>query len=118
MVSTLAVILAGIAVFWMVLYALFGKKEIDPETGEPIEKEEGLSVDMFIAMWRTKRLLGGFIDRVSRINPRFWKVYADVGIALGYMGMVYVFYALAKTAAQTLQTKGQQAGGVQLVIQV
>ncbi len=116
MVSTLAVILAGIAVFWMVLYALFGKKEIDPETGEPIEKEEGLSVDMFIAMWRTKRLLGGFIDRVSRINPRFWKVYADVGIALGYMGMVYVFYALAKTAAQTLQTKGQQAGGVQLVI--
>ncbi|WP_367883131.1 zinc metalloprotease [Thermococcus peptonophilus] len=69
---------------------------------------------MFIAMWRTKRLLG-FIDRVSRINPRFWKVYADVGIILGYMGMVYVFYALAKTAVQTLQTKGQQAG-VQLVI--
>lgn len=114
MVSTLAVILAGIVGFWIVLYALFGKKEIDPETGEPIEKEEGLSVNMFIAMWRTKRLLG-FIDRVSRINPRFWKVYADVGIILGYMGMVYVFYALAKTAVQTLQTKGQQAG-VQLVI--
>ncbi|MBP1911563.1 site-2 protease family protein [Thermococcus stetteri] len=114
MVSTLAVILAGIAIFWAVLYALFGRKEIDPETGEPIEKEEGLSVDMFIAMWRTKRLLG-FIDRVSRVNPRFWKVYADIGIALGYMGMVYVFYALAKTAMQTLQTKGQQAG-VQLVI--
>jgi len=112
--STLIAVIAGILAFWAVMYALFGKKEIDPVTGEPIEKEEGLTVDLFIAMWRTKRLLG-FIDRVSRLNPRLWKVYSDIGIVLGYIGMVYVFYALFKTAMKALQTHGSQAG-VQLVI--
>jgi membrane-associated protease RseP (regulator of RpoE activity) len=114
MVSRLALVIGGITLFWVLVYAVFGKKEINPETGEPLEKEEGLNVDFFIAMWRTKRLLG-FIDRVSRINPRFWKVYADVGVALGYMGMAYVFYALTKTAMRTLHTGGRGAG-VQLVI--
>ncbi|NJE05549.1 PDZ domain-containing protein [Thermococcus sp. M36] len=103
--STLIMAITGIAVFWTVLYALFGRKE---------EKEEGLSVDMFIAMWRTKKLLG-LIDRVAGKNRRFWRVYSDVGIALGFMGMAYVFYALFKTALQTIQTGGEQAG-VQLVI--
>jgi membrane-associated protease RseP (regulator of RpoE activity) len=112
--STLVIVIVGIILFWTLLYAFFGKREIDPETGEPIEKEEGLSVDLFIAMWRTKRLLG-FIDRLSRINPRFWKVYGDIGIALGYIGMAFVFYALLKTAMRVIQTGGENAG-VQLVI--
>ena len=109
-----AVIIIAITAFWLTLYALFGKKEIDPETGKPVKKEEGLSVDLFIAMWRTKRLLG-FIDRLSRINPKFWKVYGDIGIALGYMGMAFVFYALLKTALETLRTRTSPSG-VQLVI--
>ena len=109
-----AVIIIAITAFWLTLYTLFGKKEIDPETGKPVEKEEGLSVDLFIAMWRTKRLLG-FIDRLSRINPKFWKVYGDIGIALGYMGMAFVFYALLKTALETLRTRTSPSG-VQLVI--
>ncbi|GAB6136523.1 site-2 protease family protein [Thermococcus prieurii] len=114
MASTLVTVLIGIAAFWLVLYTLFGKKEIDPETGEPIEKEEGLSVDFLVAMWRTKRLLG-FIDRLSGVNRRFWRVYSDIGIALGYLGMAYVFYALLKTAMETLRTKSAPSG-VQLVI--
>ncbi|WP_456422671.1 site-2 protease family protein [Thermococcus sp.] len=114
MVSIAVIVVVALTAFWLVLYSLFGKKEIDPETGEPVEKEEGLSVDFLIAMWRTKRLLG-FIDRLSRLNPRFWKVYGDIGVALGYMGMAYVFYALLKTAIKTLQTKSAPAG-VQLVI--
>ncbi|ASJ06240.1 site-2 protease family protein [Thermococcus pacificus] len=103
--TVLITVIAGIAAFWMILYALFGRKE---------EKEEGLTVDMFIAMWRTKRLLG-FIDGISRKNRKLWRVYADVGIALGFMGMGYVFYALLKTAMQTVR-QGGQGGGVQLVI--
>ncbi|NJE04317.1 site-2 protease family protein [Thermococcus sp. MV11] len=103
--STLMAVIVGIIAFWMILYALFGRRE---------EKEEGLTVDMFIAMWRTKKLLG-FIDRLSSKNRRFWKVYADVGIALGFMGMVYVFYALFKTAVRAVQTGGE-GSGVQLVI--
>jgi len=114
MASTVVIVIAAIIAFWLILYTLFGKKEVDPETGAPVEKEEGLSVDFFIAMWRTKRLLG-FIDRVSRANRRFWKVYSDIGIALGYMGMAYVFFMLLTTAIKTLQTKESPAG-VQLVI--
>lgn len=104
MVSMLIAVVVAVTLFWTLLYALFGRRE----------KEEGLSVDMFIAMWRTKRLLG-FIDRLSRVNPRFWKVYGDVGIALGFLGMAYVFYALTKTGLKVIQTGGKQAG-VQLVI--
>ena len=103
--STVILVIIGLTLFWTLLYALFGKRG---------EREEGLSVDMFIAMWRTKRLLG-FIDRISRVNPRFWKVYGDIGISLGFLGMVYVFYALAKTALKVIQSEGKQAG-VQLVI--
>ncbi|AEK73267.1 membrane-associated metalloprotease [Thermococcus sp. 4557] len=103
--TTLIAVIVGIAAFWVILYALFGRRE---------EKEEGLTVDLFIAMWRTKRLLG-FIDGLARRSRRFWKVYADVGIALGFMGMVYVFYALLRTALRTIQSGGA-GGGVQLVI--
>ncbi|MDI3476188.1 MAG: hypothetical protein PWQ95_1916 [Thermococcaceae archaeon] len=102
--NTLITVGLAIIAFWTILYLLTDREE----------KEEGLTVDMFVAMWRTKRLLG-FIDRLSRINRRFWKVYADIGIAVGFIGMAYVFYALAKTAATTLSSRGEQAG-VQLVI--
>jgi len=103
--STLLIVIIGIVAFWMILYALFGRRE---------EKEEGLTVDLFIAMWRTKRLLG-LIDSLAGKAKRFWKVYADVGIVLGFAGMAYVFYALLKTAMRTIQTGGEQSG-VQLVI--
>jgi len=103
--TTWMLITAGIIVFWTILYVLFKDRS---------NEEEGLSVDFLIAMWRTKRLLG-FIDRLARRNKKFWKVYADIGIALGFMGMAYVFYALFKTAVATLKSGGQ-SGGVQLVI--
>ncbi|WP_297090413.1 site-2 protease family protein [Thermococcus sp.] len=103
--STLITVIIGIAAFWIVLYALFGRRE---------EKEEGLTVDLFVAMWRTKRLLG-FIDSIAGKARRFWRAYGDVGIVLGFAGMAYVFYALLKTAMKTVQTGGESSG-VQLVI--
>ena len=103
--TTLIAVIAGIIAFWGILYALYGKRE---------EKEEGVTVDFFIAMWRTKRLLG-FIDSMAKRGPKFWRVYGDIGIALGFIGMIYVFYALFKTAIVTLKTGGENAG-VQLVI--
>lgn len=105
MVSTLVTVLGGIVAFWIIVYTLLRDRS---------NEEEGLAVDLFILMWRTKRMLG-FIDGLAGKARKFWKVYADVGIALGFMGMAYVFYALLKTAMSTLQTHGKQAG-VQLVI--
>ncbi|ASJ09832.1 metalloprotease [Thermococcus sp. P6] len=103
--GTLTQIIIGITAFWIVLYGLFGRRG---------EREEGLTVEMFIAMWRTKRLLG-LIDSIARRSRRFWRAYADAGIAVGFAGMAYVFYALLKTAIKTVQSHGGQAG-VQLVI--
>lgn len=103
--TTLIVVITGIVAFWAILYALFGKKE---------EAEEGLTVDVLVAMWRTKRLLG-LIDGIARRGKRFWRIYGDIGIILGFLGMAYVFYALFRTAMRTITTGGEQAG-VQLVI--
>ncbi|WP_297070277.1 site-2 protease family protein [Thermococcus sp.] len=105
MSSTLVMIILGILGFWSVLYALFGRRE---------EREEGLSVDMFVAMWRTKRLLG-FIDSLAGKAKKLWRVYGDIGIVVGFGGMSYVFYVLFKTAMSALRTRGV-AQGVQLVI--
>ncbi len=107
MVSTLIIVIAGIMAFWVLVYAAFGRREEENE-------EEGIAVDLFVIMWRTKRVLG-FIDRLASRGRKFWKVYGDVGIALGFLGMAFVFYALLKTAIATIQTHGKQAG-VQLVI--
>ncbi len=105
MSSTLVMIILGILGFWSVLYALFGRRE---------EREEGLSVDMFVAMWRTKKLLG-FIDSLAGKAKKLWRVYGDIGIVVGFGGMSYVFYVLFKTAMSALRTRGA-AQGVQLVI--
>ncbi len=92
--------------FWSVLYLAFGKKSE--------EKDEGLQIDLFIAMWRTKRLLG-FIDSIANKYKRFWRVYATLGIFVGYAGMLFVFYMLIKSALIAVKAKAQVAG-VQLVI--
>ncbi|WP_297435714.1 site-2 protease family protein [Thermococcus sp.] len=102
---TLITVIAGIIIFWSVLYVLFGRRE---------EREEGINVDMFIAMWRTKRLLG-FIDGTAQKARKLWKVYGDIGIVVGFGGMSYVFYMLFRTAMSALRTRGA-AQGVQLVI--
>lgn len=108
MSSNLIIALLIIGGFWVILYTLFGRRE------EEEFKEEGLEVDLFVAMWRTKKLLR-FIDRVSRRWRSFWKGYSTVGVVIGFAGMFYVFYVLFKTAMTTLTAK-THAPGVQLVI--
>ncbi|WP_087035269.1 site-2 protease family protein [Thermococcus litoralis] len=92
--------------FWGVLYLAFGRR------GE--EKEEGLQVDLFVAIWRTKRFVN-FIDKVGTKYRKFWKGYSTVGIIIGFIGMAYVFYTLFNLAMQNIRTKAATPG-VQLVI--
>lgn len=92
--------------FWSVLYLALGRKRE--------EKDEGLQIDLFVAMWRTKRLLG-FIDSIANKYRQFWRVYATLAIFVGYAGMLFVFYMLIKSALIAVKAKAQVAG-VQLVI--
>jgi len=100
-------VLIIILTFWGIVYILFGRKEEE-------ENEEGLAVDLFIIMWRTKKLLG-FIEKFAQKYKRFWKVYGSVGIVIGFGGMAFVFYMLIKSALIAIRAKAQVAG-VQLVI--
>ncbi|NJF25135.1 site-2 protease family protein [Thermococcus sp. Bubb.Bath] len=116
MVSMLITALVVITVLWLVVSAVFRREgePIDEASEETAEKEEGLSVDLFVAMWRTKHLLG-FIDRTASRAKRFWRAYGDAGIVIGFAGMAYVFYVLFKMAIKAVEAGGKQAG-VQLVI--
>ena len=98
-------VLIVVLAFWGIVYVLFGRKE---------EGEEGLAVEPFILMWRTKKLLG-FIDRIAQRYKRLWKVYGTMGIIVGFGGMMFVFYMLIKSALIAIRAKAQVAG-VQLVI--
>ncbi|MPW39740.1 PDZ domain-containing protein [Thermococcus sp. 101 C5] len=102
LITAMALILG----FWGVLYLAFGRR------GE--EKEEGLQVDLFVAIWRTKRFVN-FIDKVGTKYRKFWKGYSTAGIIVGFIGMAYVFYTLFTLAMQNLRTKAATPG-VQLVI--
>ncbi|WP_048150746.1 site-2 protease family protein [Palaeococcus ferrophilus] len=108
MSTKLIIALLILAAFWGVLYLIYGRRE------EEELKEEGLEVDLLVAMWRTKRLLN-FIDRTARKAKRFWKAYATIGVLIGFAGMAYVFYALFQTALASVRG-GFKTPGVQLVI--
>ena len=102
----LITVLAVIVGFWGILYLIGGAYRE--------EKEEGLQIDFFVALWRTKRLVD-FIDRVGTRFRNFWKGYSTLAIGLGFVGMAYVFYTLFTLALQNLRTK-VATPGVQLVI--
>ncbi|USH00972.1 site-2 protease family protein [Thermococcus argininiproducens] len=102
----LITVVAVIIGFWGILY-IIGKNYRE-------EKEEGLQIDFFVALWRTKRFVD-FIDQVGTKFRGFWKTYSTLAIGIGFIGMAYVFYTLFNLALQSLKTK-TATPGVQLVI--
>ncbi|NJE25655.1 PDZ domain-containing protein [Thermococcus sp. MV5] len=102
----LITVVAVIIGFWGILY-IIGKNYRE-------EKEEGLQIDFFVALWRTKRFVD-FIDHVGTKFRKFWKTYSTLAIGIGFIGMAYVFYTLFNLALQSLKTK-TATPGVQLVI--
>ncbi|KPU63390.1 metalloprotease [Thermococcus sp. EP1] len=102
----LITVVAVIIGFWGILY-IIGKNYRE-------EKEEGLQIDFFVALWRTKRFVD-FIDQVGTKFRKFWKTYSTLAIGIGFIGMAYVFYTLFNLALQSLKTK-TATPGVQLVI--
>ena len=125
-------ILVGIIVgFWIILYAVYGDKEgtkkqdqsviekefkiNESEKSQELEQEEGLIVDFFVLMYRTKRLIG-FIESLTQKIKWFWNAYFTIGIFVGIGGMVYVFYFLGKNAFTIVSSEGGGGQGVQLII--
>ena len=46
-----------------------------------------------IALYRTKIGIG-LMEIIAHLSPRFWKIFADVGIVVGFLGMAVICYTL------------------------
>ncbi|ASJ15923.1 metalloprotease [Thermococcus chitonophagus] len=103
---SLVEILLGILGFWAFVTLL----------GVTVFKEsESVEISLFQIIWRTKKFLN-FIDRIGRRHERFWRIYGDAGIVVGFIGMGIVLYYLARQAYRILHPQGPVAPGAQLVI--
>ncbi len=56
-------------------------------------KQLKIDVEGPILMRKTKKLRG-FIDSVAQRNPRFWRIYLNIGIPISIFFMVFIVYAL------------------------
>ncbi|AEH25225.1 site-2 protease family protein [Pyrococcus yayanosii] len=99
-------ILGLIIGFWAIVYLLYalGGREW-----------ESIEVAPFQLIWRTRRFLD-FIDRVGTSHARFWKAYGTLGVVVGFVGMIYVFYTLLTLAIKILRPKAEAMPGVVPVI--
>ncbi len=56
-------------------------------------KQLKIDIEGPILMRKTKRLRG-FIDGVAQLNPRFWRIFMNIGIPISVFFMVFIVYAL------------------------
>lgn len=63
----------------------------------------GVEVSFPLLMWRTKRL-HGFIDKLAKWSPRFWKAYMNIGIAVSVFFMVFMAVALVYSLTTIIDT--------------
>ena len=55
--------------------------------------ERNVEVNFPVLMWKTQRLRG-FIDRIAKRSPRFWRWYMNVGIVVCFGFMIFMTVAL------------------------
>ncbi|WP_372842774.1 site-2 protease family protein [Pyrococcus kukulkanii] len=103
---SLAMIILAILAFWALIMIIGTIKFKDSESVE---------VAPFQLIWRTKRFLN-FIYKVGREKKNFWKIYGDIGIIVGFIGMGVVLYYLTRQAYKILHPQGPVVPGAQLVI--
>ena len=56
----------------------------------------GFEIEFPVIMWKTKRLTG-FIDRIVKISPKFWRWFMNVGIVICYIAMFLMTYLLLQS---------------------
>ena len=56
----------------------------------------GFEIEFPVIMWKTKRLTG-FIDRIVKISPKFWRWFMNFGIVICYIAMFLMTYLLLQS---------------------
>ena len=84
--------------------------------------EYGVQVNFPLLMWKTQRLRG-FIDRIAKRAPRFWKWYMNVGIVIstGFMilmavALIYSLKTLMDAPSVSLVVPGVEVPGSPIFI--
>ncbi|AEC51688.1 serine protease htra related protein [Pyrococcus sp. NA2] len=105
--ATLLYAILAIVGFWLIIGLI----------GETLLKgRESIEIAPFQIVWRTKKFLN-FIDRVGQRHRKFWKIYGDLGIVVGFGGMGFILYYFAKQAYKIISPVEKiQMPSVQLVI--
>ena len=56
----------------------------------------GVELNFPVIMWKTQRLRG-FISRINKLSPRFWRWYMNVGIIVAFGAMIFITYTIVST---------------------
>jgi membrane-associated protease RseP (regulator of RpoE activity) len=77
-------VLVIILAVWVIVYLLGQRLPL---------KKYGVEVNPLYIMYRTKRL-NKFLGKTARVNQRFWRIFANTGIAVSIIEMVLAAYFL------------------------
>jgi len=63
----------------------------------------GVELNFPVIMWKTQRLRG-FISRINKLSPRFWRWYMNVGIIVAFGAMIFITYTIVSTLPTVFET--------------
>jgi len=79
-----------------------------------IEFQKILFPILYFALYRTKLGLK-WMDRISSISPKFWRMFYTVGIGIGFAGMIWISYTLIESTI-SLFTQSSVTAGIMPVL--
>ena len=63
----------------------------------------GVEINFPVLMWKTERLRG-FISRINKLSPRFWKWYMNFGIIISFIAMLFISWTLLSSLESAFDT--------------
>lgn len=63
----------------------------------------GLELNFPVIMWRTKKLRG-LISKISKLSPKFWRWYMNIGIIVAFGSMILITWMIISTLPNVFET--------------
>lgn len=102
-----------IAFFAIWIIALIFKKRLE---------KHGVTVEFPILLWKTQRFTG-FIDKIGKSHPKFWKYFMNLGSLIAYISMaivtvtiIYSLFLIKGTSAVSVVLPGVEVPGSPIFI--
>ncbi|MFH1450730.1 MAG: site-2 protease family protein [archaeon] len=79
-----------------------------------LKRKKSFKVTGPLAMFRTKHGIR-IIDAIAHACPRFWRGFYTFGVAIGFIAMFYIFYALFKNTLKIFTTPDAAVGAIPVI---